>query len=175
MDNLLTDNLKLVYFVIKKMNIFNSSEYEDYFQIGVIGLIYATKTYNPNLKITFSTYAYVCIKNEILKYIKKNEKKYISLEDKLFDDIRIEDTIIDDDNSIIEKIILKETNNELYTILDTKLDDIERKIIKMSFGIGCREYKQKEIANILNIPQYKVSRIKKRVLERLKKCMELTI
>ena len=61
------------------------------------------KTYNPNLKITFSTYAYVCIKNEILKYIKKNEKKYISLEDKLFDDIRIEDTIIDDDNSIIEK------------------------------------------------------------------------
>jgi len=55
------------------------------------------------------------------------------------------------------------------------LDDIERKIIKMSFGIGCREYKQKEIANILNIPQYKVSRIKKRVLERLKKCMELTI
>ena len=43
MDNLLTDNLKLVYFVIKKMNIFNSSEYEDYYQIGVIGLIYATK------------------------------------------------------------------------------------------------------------------------------------
>ena len=157
------------------MNIFNSNEYEDYYQIGVIGLIYATKTYNPNLKITFSTYAYVCIKNEILKYIKKNEKKYISLEDKLFDDIRIEDTIIDDDNSIIEKIILKETNNELYTILDTKLDDIERKIIKMSFGIGFREYKQKEITNILNIPQYKVSRIKKRVLERLKKCMELTI
>ena len=74
MDNLLTDNLKLVYFVIKKMNIFNSSEYEDYFQIGVIGLIYATKTYNPNLKITFSTYAYVCIKNEILKYIKKKVK-----------------------------------------------------------------------------------------------------
>ena len=71
MNNLITDNLNLVHFVIKKMNLNNSSDYEDYYQIGVIGLIYASNTYNSKLNITFSTYAYVCIKNEILKYLKK--------------------------------------------------------------------------------------------------------
>lgn len=171
MDSLITDNLKLVNYVIKKMNIFNSSEYEDYYQIGVIGLVYASKTYNSHLKITFSTYAYVCIKNEILKYLKKNEKKYISLEDKIFDEIKIEDTLIDNDTNVIEKIILNETNDELYKLLDEELNDMENKIVKMSFGIGCREYKQREIAYILGIPQYKISRIKNRSLKRLRNCI----
>ena len=171
MDNLITDNLNLVHFVIKKMNLNNCNDYEDYYQIGVIGLIYASNTYNRNLNITFSTYAYVCIKNEILKYLKKNSSQYLSIEDKIFDEIRIEDTLSDGDSTIIEKIIIKETNDELYEILYEKLNDMEKKIIKMSFGLGCREYKQVEIADMLGIPQYKVSRIKCRLLKQLKDCI----
>ena len=48
---------------------------------------------------------------------------------------------------------------------------MENKIVKMSFGIGCREYKQREIAYILGIPQYKISRIKNRSLKRLRNCI----
>lgn len=58
--------------------------------------------------------------------------------------------------------------NELYELLNNKLNDIELKIIKMSYGLGCRQYKQKEIANILNVPQYKISRIKNKALHKLK-------
>lgn len=89
MNNLITDNLKLVHFVIKKMNLYNSNDYEDYYQVGIIGLINAANTYNEKLKISFSTYGYVCIKNEILKYIKKNNhnENVISLEEKIYDEI----------------------------------------------------------------------------------------
>lgn len=153
------------------MNIKVNSDYDDYYQVGVIGLINATKTYNYNFKISFSTYAYICIKNEVLKYIKKNEKKYISIEEKVNDDLCIEDTIEDENCNIIETIIINETNEELYEILDKNLNDMERQIIKMSYGIGCREYKQREIADILNIQQYKVSRIKNRLLKYLKDCI----
>lgn len=71
MDELIINNLNLIKFVINKMRIYSKNDYEDYYQVAVIGLINAVKSYDPSLKITFSTFAYVCIKNEILKYIKK--------------------------------------------------------------------------------------------------------
>ena len=83
----------------------------------------------------------------------------------------LEDTIEDYDSLIIDKIVISETNDELYKILDNELSEIEQKIIRMSYGIGCNEYKQKEISKILNIPQYKISRIKSRALSKLKKCI----
>ena len=171
MMDLVSNNLKLVNFVINKMNIYNKQDYDDYYQVGVIGLIYASNTFNPNLKISFSTYAYICIKNEILRYIKKNNIFCISLEEKIYDDILLEDTIEDKNVNIIETIVLNETNQELYDILNNKLNDIERKIIKWSFGIGCKTYKQVEIVKMLNIPQYKISRIKKKALMKIKKCI----
>ena len=169
MEKIIIENLKLVNFVLKKMNISNKSNYEDYYQVGVIGLINAAKMFNYDSKFSFSTYAYVCIKNEILNYIKKNEKNYLLLQESFYDEINIEDKIADESINIIDTIIMNETNNQLYFVLNNKLSDLERKIIKMSYGIGCREYKQVEIAKILDIQQYKVSRIKKKALEQLKK------
>lgn len=61
--------------------------------------------------------------------------------------------------------------NNKTVITDEELNDMENKIVKMSFGIGCREYKQREIAYILGIPQYKISRIKNRSLKRLRNCI----
>ena len=169
MDYLVTENLNLIHFVIKKMNLFNSNDYEDYYQVGVIGLINASKNYNSNFKTTFSTYAYVCIKNEILKYLKKDGERCFSLEDKIYDEIRIEDTISDNEKSPIEKIIIKETKTEIYRIINSELNALEKQIIKMFFGIGCKKYKQKEIADILKIPQYKISRIKDNALKHIRK------
>ena len=41
----------------------------------------------------------------------------------------------------------------------------------MLYGIDSKVYKQNEISEILNIPQYKVSRIKIRLLKRIKDCI----
>lgn len=90
------------------------------------------------------------------------------MEDKIFNDIRIEDTIADNEELIIDKIIIKEMYKKLYTLLNTILSDIEKKVIEMIYGIKGKQYKQIEIAVILNIPQYKISRIKKKALKQLK-------
>lgn len=175
MNNLVIKNMALVYFVIKKMNLCNSNEYEDYFQIGTIGLIYAVRTYKKNYKVSFSTYAFVCIKNEILRYLKKNSQNNnnISFDDKIYDEIRVEDTLTTDEEPIIEKIEAKELTTETGEIIETRLNKLERKIIKMSFGINCHEYKQKEISQILDIPQYKISRIKSRALKIIRKQLDM--
>ncbi len=168
MNDLIVGNLGLVHFVIKKMNISNLNEYDDFYQVGVIGLINAAKTYNDKLNKSFSTYAYICIKNEILRYLKKNEKKCLSLEDTIYDEIKIIDTLSNNDFSTIENIIFKEEQDEVKNLLNVELDDIERKILKMTFGIECNELKQKEISDIIGLPQYKISRIKNKALKHLK-------
>ena len=129
MNELILNNLNLVHFVIKKMNIKigNDFDYDDLYQVGVIGLI--------------------C------------------------DDVVLEDTIRDENVNIEEKIIFNENNQELHYILDNYLNENERKIIKMLYGIDSKVYKQNEISEILNIPQYKVSRIKIRLLKRIKDCI----
>ena len=157
MNELILNNLNLVHFVIKKMNIKigNDFDYDDLYQVGVIGLIYASKNYDENKHITFSTFSFVCIKNEILKFIYKGSYND-SLQVEICDDVVLEDTIRDENVNIEEKIIFNEN---------------ERKIIKMLYGIDSKVYKQNEISEILNIPQYKVSRIKIRLLKRIKDCI----
>ena len=83
----------------------------------------------------------------------------------------MEDTIRDENVNIEEEIIFNENNQELHYILDNYLNENERKIIKMLYGIDSKVYKQNEISEILNIPQYKVSRIKIRLLKRIKNCI----
>ena len=87
----------------------------------------------------------------------------------MYNDISIEDIIIDETVNIEEMILLQETNEILYQIIAENFDTVEQHIIKMLYGLGCREYSQIEISKILNIPQYQVSRIKYRLLKRLKK------
>ena len=171
MNNLINENLKLVHFVIKKMNLANPNDYEDYYQVGIIGLINASNSFNSKFKTTFSTYAYICIKNEILKFLRKNNEYHISLDDTIYDEIKIIDTISSKEIAPIENIIIKETESEMKRIINDELDENERKIIKMVFGIECRKYKQKEIADILKIPQYKISRIKDKALKHIKRLL----
>ena len=172
MNELILNNLNLVHFVIKKMNIKigNDFDYDDLYQVGVIGLIYASKNYDENKHITFSTFSFVCRKNEILKFIYKGSYND-SLQVEICDDVVLEDTIRDENVNIEEEIIFNENNQELHYILDNYLNENERKIIKMLYGIDSKVYKQNEISEILNIPQYKVSRIKIRLLKRIKDCI----
>ena len=75
-------------------------------------------------------------------------------------------------DSIIEEIMFDESCSLLHEIINNKLSGIEKKIIKMYYGIGCREYNQKEIADILNIKQYTVSRIKNKAIDKLRKLID---
>ena len=167
-ENIITDNLNLVHHVINKYFKCNKNDYDDYYQVGVIGLINASKNYKEGLDVSFGTYAYTCIKNEILKYIKKNQTNYVSLEENVYDDIRIEDTIEDERiKPAISKIINDESEDEMSSQLYYFLGD-DVNVIRMLYGIGCKKYKQKEIEQILKIPQYKISRIKNRALKEMK-------
>lgn len=94
---MILDNLNLVHFVLNKFS-FNKSEYEDLFQEGVIGLIKAEQTYDINKKNSFSTYACVCIKNEILGYLRKNNKSnLLSLNEELSNNNTFEDLLISEE------------------------------------------------------------------------------
>ena len=84
------------------------------------------------------------------------------------DKIKIIDNLSNNDFSTIENIIFKEEQDEVKNLLNVELDDIERKILKMTFGIECNELKQKEISDIIGLPQYKISRIKNKALKHLK-------
>ena len=86
----------------------------------------------------------------------------------IYDEIKIIDTLSNNDFRTIENIIFKESQDEVKKILNVELDDIERKILKMTFGIECNELKQKEISDIIGLPQYKISRIKNKALKHLK-------
>ncbi len=67
MNDLILENLPLVKYVINRMGIYNKSDYDDYYQVGVIGLLNAAKTFNTNLKNSFSTYTFTYIKKVIIK------------------------------------------------------------------------------------------------------------
>lgn len=168
MQEQILNNLKLVNYVISKMNVCQSFCYDDLYQEGSIGLIKAVNSYDKNKKTNFSTYAYVCIKNEILKYIKKNNTYCISLDTEICDDVIFKDMIIDKNANIEEIIIRTESNKILEKILNEELTDIERKIIRMIYGIDYPKYKQMEISQILDIPQYKLSKIKNDLLVKIR-------
>lgn len=171
MEDQIINILKLVNFVISRMNISSKYSYDDLYQEGTIRLINAVNNYNPKLKISFSTFAYVCIKNEILKYVNKNKINNISLDEQICEYIKLEDTIIDENANIEEIIIKNESLEILRNILNNELTDTERTIIKMLYGIDCPKYKQREISQMLNITQYKISRIKIRLLTQIKDCI----
>ena len=172
MNDIITNNLGLVGYALKYFNIKNSYDYQDYFQEGTIGLIKAVKHFNSDSSFSFSTYAYKCIKNEICKYAKK-ESKYsnlISLNQIICDDVELGDLLIDSAKDIIDIIIENETLEKLNNIINEYLNEIEKIVVDMYYLNNCN---QNDIADILNIKQYKVSRINFRLLKKLKDKMTI--
>ncbi len=164
MNDIITNNLGLVGFALKHFNIKSNYDYEDYFQEGSIGLIKAARCYDENINVSFSTYAYKCIKNEIYKYLKKEGKhNNISLNQIVYDDVELGDLIIDGAKDILDIVIENETNEELNSIVNEYLNDIEKKIVDMYYFNNTN---QNDIANLLNIKQYNVSRINIRLLKK---------
>ena len=173
-EKLIEHNLRLVVFLAKKYE--NTGEsLEDLVSIGSVGLIKGVNTYKLSKNIKLATYASRCIDNEILMFLRKNKKRRgeISFEDSLSYDsegneLRLED-VLGTDSDIVTRGIERETEKKLlYEEID-KLNDRDKKIMILRYGLFDNdEMTQKDVASLLGISQSYISRIEKKVIGRLK-------
>ncbi len=170
-DEIILNNLSLVYFVLKKLNIkINSNDYEDLTNEGVIGLINAVDTFKEDKNVSFSTYAYTCIRNQILHTLKKSKLICISLSTEIGEGITIEDIIESNKPDILEKIILDEQLNYLKYLLDNVLNKEDGYLIKNLYGIGCNKKTQVVLAEELGCKQGNVSKCQNKLEKKLRMC-----
>lgn len=177
-EKLIVHNLRLVVYIAKKFE--NTGVgIEDLVSIGTIGLIKAVRTFRPAKNIKLATYASRCIENEILMYLRKTsqQKNEVSIDEPLNVDwdgneLLLSDVLGSDPDIVNRNIELEDEKNLLIKTIDS-LEDREKTIMYMRFGIGGnKEYTQKEVADILGISQSYISRLEKRIIKRLKKTIE---
>lgn len=172
---LIERNLRLVVYIARKFE--NTGVgIEDLVSIGTIGLIKAVNTFDPNKKIKLATYASRCIENEILMYLRRNNKtrSEVSFDEPLNIDWDGNELLLSDvlgtDNDIIYKYLEEEVDRKLLNMALQKLNGRERRIMELRFGLlDGTEKTQKEVADMLGISQSYISRLEKRILKRLKK------
>ncbi|WP_442870476.1 RNA polymerase sporulation sigma factor SigE [Aneurinibacillus sp. Ricciae_BoGa-3] len=172
---LIERNLRLVVYIARKFE--NTGiNIEDLVSIGAIGLIKAVNTFDPEKKIKLATYASRCIENEILMFLRRNNKikSEVSFDEPLNIDWDGNELLLSDvlgtENDIIYRDIEEQVDKKLlYKALD-KLTDRERVIMQMRFGLNGEEEKtQKDVADLLGISQSYISRLEKRIIKRLQK------
>lgn len=174
---LIEHNLRLVVYLAKKFE--NTGVcVEDLISIGTIGLIKGINTFNPEKKIKLATYASRCIENEILMYLRRNNrvKLEVSFDEPLNTDWDGNELLLSDILGTDEDVIYKNLETEVEISLLKKamlsLNERERQIIELRFGVNRVENKeltQKEVADILGISQSYISRLEKKIMARLKK------
>ena len=176
-STLIEHNLRLVVYIAKKFD--NTGVgVEDLISIGTIGLIKAINTFNPDKKIKLATYASRCIENEILMYLRRNNKARmeVSIDEPLNVDWDGNELLLSDilgtDEDVIYKGIEHEVECRLLGKAISKLSKREQTIVMLRFGLKSpdgREKTQKEVADLLGISQSYISRLEKRIMKRLKK------
>jgi RNA polymerase sporulation-specific sigma factor len=174
-SQLIERNLRLVVYIARKFE--NTGVgIEDLVSIGTIGLIKAVNTFDPLKKIKLATYASRCIENEILMYLRRNNKTKteVSFDEPLNMDWDGNELLLSDvmgtDNDIIYKYIEEEVEKKLLYLALQRLNGRERKIMELRFGLNSKEEKtQKEVADMLGISQSYISRLEKRIIKRLKR------
>jgi RNA polymerase sporulation-specific sigma factor len=177
-EPLITHNLRLVVYIAKKFES-SSANVEDLISIGTIGLIKAVNTFCPERNIKLATYASRCIENEILMYLRKTSqlKNEISIDDPLNVDWDGNELLLSDilgsDQNAVNLNLEDEVEQDLLRSAVSRLAPREREIMQLRFGLNCgREHTQKEVADTLGISQSYISRLEKRIIERLKKELE---
>jgi RNA polymerase sporulation-specific sigma factor len=172
---LIERNLRLVVYIARKFE--NTGiNIEDLISIGTIGLIKAVNTFNPEKKIKLATYASRCIENEILMYLRRNNKlkSEISFDEPLNIDwdgneLLLSDVLGTDDDVITKNLETKVDKHLLQNAL-SQLNAREKQIMELRFGlIGEEEKTQKDVADMLGISQSYISRLEKKIIRRLKK------
>lgn len=172
---LIERNLRLVVYIARKFE--NSGVgIEDLVSIGTIGLIKAVNTFDPGKKIKLATYASRCIENEILMYLRRNNKirAEVSFDEPLNIDWDGNELLLSDvlgsENDSTYKYVEEEIDKNLLDSAMDHLTDREKVIIQLRFGLrDSSEKTQKEVADLLGISQSYISRLEKRIIKKLKK------
>ena len=174
-DRLVEHNLRLVVFLAKK---FESSgiDMEDLVSVGTIGLIKAINSFKTEKQIKLATYASRCIENEILMYLRKLSKRKaeLSLDEPLNVDGEGNELLLADilgtDSDAIYTHVENQVERQLLEEGLARLSKREQQIIEMRFGLdGEDERTQKEVADLLGISQSYISRLEKKIINRLKR------
>ena len=174
-QTLIERNLRLVVYIAKRFE--NTGiNIEDLISIGTIGLIKAINTYRTDKNIKLATYASRCIENEILMHLRKSssQRNEVSLDEPLNTDWDGNELLLSDvlgtDADTVMRPIEADVDRQLLGAAIEKLSDREREIIVLRFGLnGRREQTQKEVADRLGISQSYISRLEKRIINRLKR------
>lgn len=172
---LIHHNMRLVAHVIKK---YQGTDYdmEDLLSVGTIGLIKAVNTFDLSKGSRLATYAAKCVENEILMLFRAGKKfsREVSIyepigTDKDGESVSLLDVLETDGREAIEQVILKQDVKQLYKAYEENLNEIEKTVIRMRYGLfGSNEYTQREIAGLLKISRSYVSRIEKKAIEKMK-------
>ena len=172
---LINGNLRLVLSVIQRFS-GRGESMDDLFQVGCIGLIKAINSFRADKNIKLATYASRCIENEILMYLRRTVKlkSEVSFDEPLNTDFEGNELLLSDvlgtDSETVYGGVEASVERELLKEALKKLPDRERKIMYMRFGLGGQEeMTQKDVADCLGISQSYISRLEKKIIERLKK------
>jgi len=176
-SELIERNLRLVVYIARRFD--NTGvNVEDLISIGTIGLIKAVETFQLSKGIKLATYSSRCIENEILMHLRKiaNQKTELSFDEPLNTDWDGNELLLSDvlgtENDIVMRPIEAEVDQQLLRQSVERLEEREKQIITMRYGLDGRPEKtQKEVAEELGISQSYISRLEKRIIARLKKEM----
>lgn len=170
-------NLRLVVYIAKKFEN-TGMDLEDLISIGTIGLMKAINTFNTSKNIKLATYASRCIENEILMQLRRTSKlkSEVSIDEPLNKDSDGNELLLSDilgtEDNVTSKGIEDEVDKKLLRIAIEHLNHREKDIMKLRFGIGTTEGKektQKEVADMMGISQSYISRLEKKIMKKMKK------
>ena len=172
-DTLIEHNLRLVVYIAKRYET-NPIFMEDLISIGTIGLIKAVNTFKRDKNIKLVTYASRCIENEILMFLRKKSRRKteISFDEPLNVDydgneLLLSDILGTEGDIVAESFYAEEDKRQLLKAM-SKLKENERMILEMRYGINHEELTQKDIADQLGISQSYISRLEKRIIQKLR-------
>ena len=174
-DTLIEHNLRLVVYVAKRYDNSTNCPLEDLISIGTIGLVKAINTFKADKNIKLATYASRCIENEILMYLRKNNKiRYeISLDEPLNIDYDGNELLLDDivgtDDDLVEQEMMKSDQRKLFYEVLKDLNEREKEILILRYGLSNHdELTQKDVAKLLGISQSYISRLEKKIIKKLR-------
>lgn len=174
-DTLIEHNLRLVVYVAKRYDNSTNCPLEDLISIGTIGLVKAINTFKADKNIKLATYASRCIENEILMYLRKNNKiRYeISLDEPLNIDYDGNELLLGDivgtDDDLVEQEMMKSDQRKLFYEALKDLNQREKEILILRYGLSNHdELTKKDVAKLLGISQSYISRLEKKIIKKLR-------
>ena len=174
-DVLIERNLRLVVYSAKKFE-HAGINVEDLISIGTIGLIKAVNTFKIEKNIKLATYASRCIENEILMFLRRDVKR--NSEVSFYEPLNVDwdgnelllSDILGTEEDVVSSHIEEEVDRRLLYHALSKLNDREKRIMDMRFGLRTgKEMTQKEVADVMGISQSYISRLEKKIIERLQR------